>query len=326
MFDEPERFEFFQAIRLLEKLYSDKVPIGIGSTPRNELVRLRGNPSLSFPASQLNKLETVYNERTNEESIRLTINFMGMIGIVGVLPTHYSELIIERARYNDTTLWDFTDIFTHRAVSLFYRAWEKYRFPVQYERGNDNFTSYLFDFVGLGTEGIRGNMDLDDEALLPYAGLIIQKPHSSTALSQIVTDYFRTNAKIQQFFGQWLDLDSESISRLGKANSQLGESSILGSRIWDQQSKFRLVLGAMSFKQFAAFLPNGSAHNSLLSIIKLMTGLELDFDIQLVLKKEEVPGCVLTTRALRRPMLGFTSWLKSKPFSEDDSQVILQTV
>ncbi|HEY0658283.1 MAG TPA: type VI secretion system baseplate subunit TssG, partial [Pyrinomonadaceae bacterium] len=223
------------------------------------------------------------------------------------------------------TLWSFLDIFSHRAISMFFRAWEKYRFPVQYERGNDDFTAYLFDFLGLGTNGLRGRMNLDDENLLPFGGLILQKPHSTSALEQILADYFRVTAKIQQFSGQWLSLDEESITRLGKANSSLGVTAIAGTRVWDYQSKFRVVLGSLKFTEFQAFLPNGTAYKPMLSITRFMTGEELDFEVQLKLKAKEVPSTILTTRAKRRPMLGWTSFLKTKPFKQDDEQVILQT-
>ena len=247
-----------------------------------------------------------------------------MGGPLGVLPVAYTELMIDRKRYRDTAMWAFLDIYTHRAVSLFYRAWEKYRFPVQYERGNDVFTEYLFDFAGLGTKGLRGRMDLEEETLLPYVGLIAQKPHSAVALLQIVADYFGIKAKAQQFFGQWIALEEDDFTRIGTQNNQLGLNTIIGTSIWEQQSKFRLRLGALSLNQFQAFLPTGTAHKPLRSIVRFMIGLELDFDTQLILQAEQVPACILTTRAKRRPMLGWTSWLKTQPFEEDDEQVVLQ--
>ncbi|MGI8641082.1 MAG: type VI secretion system baseplate subunit TssG [Pyrinomonadaceae bacterium] len=326
LFDEPYKFEFFQAVRLLERMFPERSAVTRSVTPQNEVVRFRGNASLKFPPSQIYEVKETEDEFSDEGKLEMFINFMGMIGTVGVLPIHYTELIVERARYGDTALWSFLDIFTHRAVSMFFRAWEKYRFPVQYERGNDDFTTFLFDFVGLGTNGLRGGMNLNDENLLPYSGLILQKPHSTSALEQILTDYFDIKAKIEQFFGQWLNLDKESITEIGKANSLLGTNAIIGTRIWEQQSKFRVVIGAVSFLQFQAFLPNGTAHKPLRSIIRFMSGLEFDSDVQLVLKAKEVPGCILTTRAKRRPMLGWTSWLKTKPFKEDDKQVVLQMI
>jgi type VI secretion system protein ImpH len=324
LFDEPFRFEFFQAVRLLEKIFPERAPVGREAGTTTEVVRFRSRVMLNFPASEIYELKDARDDATDEEKLEMFINFMGAVGVSGAMPVHYTELILERIRYGDTAMWAFLDIFTHRAVSLFFRAWEKYRFPVGYERGKDEFTDYLFDFAGLGTKGLRHRMSLEDESLLPYGGLIAQKPHSSGALAQIVGDYFGVKAKIDQFFGQWLVLDKESITKLGEANSFLGKSALIGTRIWEQQSKFRVALVALSFKEFQAFLPNGTAHAPLKSIIRFMVGLEFDFDVKLVLKAKEVPGCILTTRAKRRPMLGWTSWLKTKPFKHDDEQVILQ--
>lgn len=324
LFEEPYRFEFFQAVRLLEKIYPERKAVGQEAMPTEEIVRFRSNVSFNFPASEILRLEESVNEQTDEKKLEMFINFMGMVGMNGVMPLPYTELIASRARYKDFSMWAFMDMFTHRMVSMFFRAWGKYRFPVGYERGQDQFTSYLFDIVGLGTQGMRGRMSLEDESLLAYSGLIAQKPHSSNALANILSDYFGTTAKILQFFGQWLDLEKESYTRLGSVNSNLSRTAIVGTRIWEQQSKFRIILGAMSFKQFQAFLPNGTAHKPLKSIVRFMTGLEFDFDVRLVLKAEQVPSCILTTRAMRRPMLGWSSWLKTEPFKEDDDQVILQ--
>ena len=324
LFDEPYRFEFFQAVRLLEKIYPEKMPVGREAKIKSEIVRFRSRVSLNFPASEIHEFAETFDEFTENQRLEMFVNFMGMVGASGVLPVHYTELVMDRVRYGDTTMWAFLDMFTHRAVSLFFRAWEKYRFPVAYERGKDDFTEYLFDFAGLGTKGLRGRMALDDESLLPYSGLIAQKPHSSSALSQILSGYFGVKAKIEQFFGQWLDLEKESVTHLGTGNSSLGRNVIIGTRVWDQQSKFRIILGALTFDEFQAFLPNGTAHKPMKSIINFMVGLELDFDVQLILQAKQVPSAILTTRAKRRPMLGWTSFLKTKPFKQDDDQVILQ--
>lgn len=324
LLDEPYKFDFFQAVRLLERIYPDRTAVGRSVTPQDEVVRFRTKVSLNFPVSELHEIRDITGEEDTKQKLEMFVNFMGMVGIVGALPMHYTELVVERARYGDTTLWAFLDIFTHRAVSIFYRAWEKYRFPIQYERGKDEFTEYLFDFLGLGTHGLRRRMDLDDESLIPYGGLIAQKPHSASALQQILADYFQVKAKIQQFSGQWLELDAQSMTRLGTANSSLGLNTIVGTRVWDYQSKFRIVFGALTFNQFQAFLPNGTAHKPMLSIVRFMNSGEFDFDVQLKLKAKDVPSCILTTRAKRRPMLGWTSFLKTKPFQKDDDQVVLQ--
>src|SRR5437773_4184062 len=211
LFEEPYRFEFFQAARLIEWIFPNKKAVGRESLPNEEPVRFRSRISLDFPASEIQEIR----ERPDDETVEMLINFMGMVGVSGVLPVHYTELVYDRIRHQDTAMWSFMDIFTHRAVSMFYRAWAKYRFPISYERGNDDFTSYLFDIAGLGTRGLRGRMSVEDESLLPYTGLIAQRPHSTNALENMLSDYFRAEVKLVQFFGQWLDLSEADITNLG---------------------------------------------------------------------------------------------------------------
>ena len=320
LFEEPYRFDFFQAVRLFEWIFPDKKPVGGSALPSEEPVRFRSRISLDFPASEIHEIREPQDESGLPEML---VNFMGLVGVSGALPIHYTELVLDRIRHRDTAMWAVLDVFTHRAVSMFFRAWAKYRFPIAYERGNDDFTSYLFDIAGLGTNGLRGRMGLEDESLVPYTGLIAQKPHSANAVENLVSDYFGAPARMEQFFGQWLPLNKQDLTKVGVVNSILGTSAIIGSRIWDQQSKFRIKLGPLTFNQFSAFLPSGSAHAKLRSIVKFMVGFEFDFDLRLRLKASEVPGTILTTRALRRPMLGWTAFLKSKPFKKDDEQLVL---
>ena len=322
--DEAYRFEFFQAVRLLEKVYPEKRAVGRNAMPQEEVVRFRSRVAVDFPASEIHEIREGADPKTDEKRLEMLVNFMGMVGVSGVLPQPYTDLVLDRVRHRDTAMWSFLDIFTHRFVSMFYRAWRKYRFPIGYERGNDDFTGYLFDLCGLGTKGLRGRMSLPDESLLPYVGLIAQRPHSNNALENILSDYFGAKARTEQFFGQWLQLDTQDYTRLGERNSVLGESAIAGTRVWEQQSKFRVRLGPLDFKQFQAFLPNGSAFAPMRSIIRFMVGLELDFDVRLKLKAKQVPSTILTTRAQRRPMLGWTTFLKTKPLKVDDEQLILQ--
>ncbi|MEN3332484.1 MAG: type secretion system protein ImpH [Blastocatellia bacterium] len=321
LFDEAYRFDFFQAVRLLERIYAERRPVGRDGEPAREVVRFRTRVSLNFPPSEIYQITA--DKTSKAARPEMMVAFMGLTGPLGVLPYHYTEMLIERTRYNDTALWDFLDLFNHRMISFFYRAWEKYRFPLEYERGEERFTQYLFSTIGMGTRGLRGRMSIADEGLLYYGGLIAQQPHSASAIEAILSDYFAVPARVEQFSGQWLKLDEESLSRLGGANSCLGISTVAGTRVWDDQSKFRLQFGPLSFQEFAALLPGGSAFKPLVDFTRFLAGMEFDFDLRLTLKAAEVPSCVLTTRAKRRPMLGWTTWLKTREFTEDDSQVVL---
>ncbi|HKR11887.1 MAG TPA: type VI secretion system baseplate subunit TssG [Pyrinomonadaceae bacterium] len=321
LLDEPYRFGFFQAVRLLERIDPERHAVGHDAAAEREAVRFRTRQTLSFPASEIYEIAT--DGEDGSIPPEMFVAFMGLTGPLGVLPHNYSELVIDRIRHNDTTLWNFFDIFNHRMLSLFYRVWEKYRFPIAYERGKlDDFTQSLFSLVGIGTEKLRNRLSLNDQILIFYGGLVAQRPHSASAITAILGDYFRVPVEAQQYSGQWLKL-GDDVTRLGESNSFLGISTIAGARVWDAQSMFRLRFGPLSLDEFRAFLPNGSAFQSATELTRLLVGLELDFDMQLVLDAGMVPFCVLETGSDAQPRLGWTSWLKSRPVTRDDDQVVL---
>lgn len=328
LFQEGYRFDPFQAVRVLERLYPQRQPVGRDTVPSGEVVRFRSHLTLSFPPSAIYEVKRTEN---GDGPIQMTVAFMGLTGPLGTLPRTYTELLLERVRrHKDRTLLDFLDLFNHRLISLFYRAWEKYRFPLAYERSvakheeYDPFSLCLFDLVGMGTKGLRGKLEVGDEALLFYAGLLGQHPHSANALENILTDYFAVPVKTVQFIGQWLSLSEENRSRIGAGdkNNALGVNTVAGSRVWDQQAKFRLRLGPLTFDEFSRFLPAGNAFRPLVEFARFIVGQEFDFDVQLVLKAAEVPRCRLGETGAHAPRLGWSTWLKTKEFTHDAEDVV----
>jgi type VI secretion system protein ImpH len=321
---ETYRFDFFQAVRMLERIYPGKEPIGYYARPSDEVVRFCSHVSTSFPASQLYEIEGSLLE-SDEGPVDLWLSFMGLVGALGALPAPYTELAADPGRSKETApLRDFLDVFNHRFVSLFYRAWEKYRFPIAYERGGvDTFSGHLYSLIGMGTDGLRGRLGVDDNILLFYAGLLSQRPRSAVALEGILQDYFDVPVKVIQFAGEWFLMNPENLTSLGAnaQNNQLGVDALLWARVWDPPAKFRVRVGPLSFDEFREFLPIGSAYPLLLELTRFYVGEEFNFEVQLVLDAEEVPVCVLGDEATR---LGWSVWLKTREFEEDSAQPVLQ--
>jgi type VI secretion system protein ImpH len=327
VFQESFRFDFFEAVRMLERIYRQREPVGRSSEPGNEVVRFRSHVALTFPPSAICELA---QPEAPDGQPEMTVAFMGLAGLVGVLPRHYTEMILERVRYKDFTLRDFLDLFNHRLISFFYRGWEKYRFPVAYERAvqsrerYDPFSRCLFDFIGMGTPGLRERINVEGETLLFYAGLLAQQPHSASALEALLGDYLGTAVKAEQFIGQWLVLAPDQRARLNSANENhaLG-NAVLGARFWDQQAKFRLRIGPLNRRQFQELLPYQKRFGELVQLTRLVAGQELDFDVQLVLRALEVPLCALGKPGLDSSRLGWSSWLKTKEFSVDAEDAVM---
>jgi type VI secretion system protein ImpH len=323
LFAEPYCFEFVQAVRLLRRFYPNRSGVGLFKSPSSEVVRFGSHASLAFPASEIQELE----ERPGQPAL-MRVNFMGAVGPLGVLPLYYTELTAERVRERDRTLRDFLDIFQHRMISLFYAAWRKYRFQVAYEEGEgDEFSGYLLDVVGLGTPALQKRQAIEDYSLLYYSGLLSQHPRSAEGLELLLQDYFGVPVKVEQFLGAWYRLDTDAQCELDDAFSdsrQLGFGTVVGDEIWDPQSRIRVVLGPLALQEYLDFLPSGSAFVPLRTLVRFYASDEFDFEAQLILRRDETPGCELGGEGKTAPQLGWLSWSKTAAMEQNPGQTILQ--
>ena len=321
--EEPFCFDFFQAVRLLERMRPDLMPVGNFARPADEVVQFRAHPTLSFPASEIQSLQEA--ERGQQA---MAVNFMGLTGPNGCLPLYYTELILGRIQARDYTLRDFFDLFHHRIISLFYRAWQKYRFQFSLERGeSDAVSHYLLDIVGLGTQGLPERQVMPDESLLYYSGLLAQQPRSATSLRLLLSDYFQAPVEIEQFVGAWYGLEqsAQCCFDQGPVDSrQLGLGAVVGDEIWEPQARVRIVIGPLPLSRYLDFLPTGTAFAPLRAITRLFSGDEIDFELQLILDRSETPHCELGAEGDSAPQLGFLSWAKSKPVDRDPADTILE--
>ncbi len=361
-------FDFFQAVRLLELLKHD--PADPAWPPVEDVARFCAHQSLSFPPSAIFAVEP---PPAGRRTPIITVNFLGMTGPLGALPTHYTQLLMRIAREGRgterTALRDWLDLFNHRMVALYFRAWEKYRFPVPFLRfaaarraagavepgagpEPDPFTRSLLSLIGLGTPALRHRLHVDappppgdpfaaprplarvdDLALLHYAGLFAHKPRNAVGLAAVVRDYFDLPADVAQFTGQWLYLEPASQSRLpgegGGVNCELGVNAVAGERVWDVVSKFRVRLGPLHYRQFVEFLPDPAPVAArkgvflLSQLVRLYVGMELDFEVQLALRGDEVPDLVLQDAGEGDlgARLGWNTWMPGEdmPATVDDA-------
>jgi type VI secretion system protein ImpH len=316
----PYEFEFFQAVRLFERMLPG-APVGGFAAPSKEVLRFRAHASFPFPASEIQRIEW-----PEAGTPAVVINFMGLFGPSGLLPLYYTSLILERIRQKDHVLKNFLDIFHHRMVSLFYQAWQKYRFTIAYERGErDRFSHHLMDLVGQGTRGLENRLDVRDDTLLYYSGLLSLHTHPEAALQRIIWDYFDVRVEIEQFVGAWHRLEESNLCHMGwesGASEELGGGAIVGDEIWDQQSGVRIKLGPLRLDQYLDFLPSGTAYQPLKALAKFVGRGEIDFQIQLILRKEDVPACELGVEPEDPPRLGWTSWAKTQPLRTDARDTI----
>ena len=317
--NEPTAFEFFQAVRLLMQHSPQRTAIGAFGDPTQEAVRFAANPEVGFPASEIQAFDPV------AKPPKLVVNFMGLTGPLGVMPLTYAMLVAERSRLRDTALRDFLDIFNHRMISLFYKAWEKNRFTIAYEQGkNDGLTRHLLDVLGLGTEGLRSRLPVNDETLLYYAGALAPHTRPAAALEGLVSDYFGVPVEVEQFVGGWYRLEETAYCVLGDEDEAgtLG-AAVVGDEVWDAQARVRLRVGPLTRRQYDDLLPTGRGWATLVSLAKFFVGDQLDVDVRLVLARDEVQPCALGQADDEALPLGWTTWLGTAPMTRDPDDTLL---
>lgn len=320
--NQPNGFSFFQAVRILESVQPDRSPVGGIEGPENEVVRFSAHPSLGFAASEIQSL------RSNEAGGPpvMSVNFMGLVGSEGILPLEYTRLVAERAQAKDTALRAFLDIFHHRIISLFYRAWLKYRFLEQRERGEEDVvTAHMLDVAGLGLQTQRQLPEEDVPGLAGYAGLLAVQPRSALALEQILEDYFQLPAAVEQFIGGWYSLRTVDQCEIGdedRPSSRLGLGALAGDEIWDPQAAVRITLGPLSLERYRSLLPGQPACDALAALLRFFGHGEFEYEIRLVLEADEVPGLELGADDDQR--LGWTTWLRTKPLPRPADQTIFR--
>ena len=201
LFDEGHLFDFYQAVRLIERLRPESVPVGENEDPAKESVRFKSKVTLGFPSSDI---EAIRASRETAQPPEMVVNFMGLAGAFGPLPNPFVELIIDRESHRDTGFRDFLDLFNHRLVSIMYRLRKVHRLGMEIKSPDQiPFAQYLFSLMGLGMKSLQDRLKVRDRAFLYYTGLIAQKPHSMSGLERLLSHYFRVTVKGVQLQGRW---------------------------------------------------------------------------------------------------------------------------
>ncbi len=318
--EEPQRFEFFQAVRLLERIYRGRQPIGRDGDPRQEIVRFRSGTKFGFPASEIEALSEPAADGGEAGPLEMRVSFFGIAtpSSFGSLPLAYTQQLRAEVQEGRTQLRDFLDIFNHRLVSFFYRAWEKYQLPIGYEAGPSSAVeNLLFSLIGFGTEGLRGRLPFQDTALLARSGLLGRTPMSAISLERMLESYFQVAVRVEQFRARTYTVETEDLSRLGVENSTLGVDCCLGDQVTLCDSSFRVQVGPLDWDTYLNFLPSGEAFEALAALTRIAVGSELDFEVQPVLARAEAQDIFLDTASDRTSRLGWSSLLKSTELEED---------
>jgi len=307
----PHRFSFFQAVMLLQNQRKEAAQLGYQGPPEREALRLRADTSLAFPKSDVAAIEHL----KESQLYRLTVGFMGLYGTTSPLPSFYSELLIADEQEGGP-LRSFFDLFNHRLLSFYYRAWTKYRPHVLFSPGGgDELSERLFALIGLGSKELKKSTGFASVRLLTFAGLLTQKPHSAQSLEGMVRSFFGLPVKVRQFVKRKILLEENQKALLGKQNCRLAENLAIGERVADSMGKFRVSVGPLDYADYKRFLPQQEGLESLKKLASFFAPDMLEFDTEVVLIGEETPR--LGLRLSADSHLGWTTGF----FSREAEQV-----
>lgn len=326
------RFDFFEAVRLIECINSDKPRFGTSVKAADDAVRFSQEPELEFPATAVDYYSP---SGAGAGKPRLAVNFFGLFGPNGPLPLHLTEYARERQRHHhDPTFVRFVDVFHHRMISLFYRAWANSRPEVQYDRPQtDRFAFYVGAMLGISGAPFQNRDALIDRGKLFYSGHYAAQTKHPEGLQSIISDIFKVPVRIAEFVGEWMDIRSREQTRLGWSPEicSLGSSVVIGASVWGCQHRFRVLLGPLHLSLYLALLPGGALLPELVAIVRNYIGDELVWDAQLILDKTEVPEEL----ALGKPetstansmdgdaQLGWSMWLGPRNSGNDADELLL---
>jgi type VI secretion system protein ImpH len=298
---EPWRFDYFSVLRHLERVHEDQPRIGDSATLRDELVLLGQDPFMDFPASNLARVE-----QPEDKPLRIFVKYMGMLGPQGALPLATTEEAYHYVLANDDAFPRFLDVFNHRFLQLFFRAWANSRPIAQHDRPKqDRFFAYIGSAIGLGSEPYRNLDSIPDAAKLCFAGLLGAQAKSASRLVGALCGLFEVRAEVDEFVGTRLMLDVQEYTILGKRHNVLGEGAMLGRGVYSVQDKIRVRIYTQTLAQYMRFLPSGDLCEPLADLVYFYNGAQLDWDTELAIPS----GAVEPIRLGQFGQLGWTTWM-----------------
>ena len=315
---EPYKYDFYQFMRLIECMYPDKQRFGYSVKPSDDAIRIGQLPSMQFAPGALARFEM-----NADYPAVLKVFFFGLFGPNGPLPIHLTEFARHRMNIaRDPTFAEFADLFHHRLLSLFYRAWADKEPTTQLDRPhNDRFSIYVGSLLGIAERSQQQRDGICDHTKFHFAAHLGCQTKHADGLIAVLRSYFQVPIAMEEFVGEWLTIPKDGLCCLNadQQTGQLGVSATIGLHSWQCIHKFRLIAGPLDLQQFESFLPNGKKITAFSDLVKNYIGFEFKWDLNLILKKNEVPAI----RLGKYGWLGWNSWLSARSRNDDAKDMFI---
>ncbi|MGO7564625.1 type VI secretion system baseplate subunit TssG [Rhizobium johnstonii] len=319
---EPHAYDIFQVMRLIDAICSDGPRLGESSRPSLDRVRLGQQPTLAFPTRSIAHV----TEAIGNRPASISTYAFGLFGPNGPLPLHLTEFALFR-QHNaaDETLVRFTDIFHHRLASLFFRAWAESEPTVSHDRPHaDRFALQLGALAGFGMTSLHRRDAMPDLAKLHFIGRFASQTNNADGLAAILAGFFAAPIEIHEYIPKWVELPISALCLLGRdpCTGTLGSTASVGGRIKVYHHRFRIIIGPLGLAQYERLLPGGRDLETFATIIRNYLSDELDWEVNVVLKQNEVPKILLGHSG----RLGWTSWMGERATLRDAADLTVTPI
>lgn len=284
--------DFFDKVRLLEDAFPEAAQVGTARSVREEAVRFHSSTRLCFPPRDVESVrwETLDG---NRQRCHLTVTFLGLSGTTSPLPPAYlREMIDDEADGGDRRLSGFLDIFNHRIVSLYFRAWKKYRGHLRRDPDASEGTTRLMLALG-GQDAALSRTEPDsgeeDELrrLLPMLGPLTRRVRSAAAVESCVQVLLGgTPVEIRAWIPRWLKIPERQLCRLGSACSRLGKDLTLGERVRDRSGRCEVRIGPVDLERFKSLYPGQLLWKRLHRLLRRSLPPALEYQLVVILERD----------------------------------------
>ena len=307
---EPWRFDYFALLRQLERIFKDRPRIGDSAALREEFARFGQDAFMEFPASNVSRAK----QDDEKAPLQIFVRHLGLLGPQGALPLATTEEAYHYALAGDDAFPRFLDLFNHRFIQLFFRAWADARPIAQHDRPDaDRFVAYVGSAIGIGSAPYRNLDTVPDAAKLGFAGLLGAQAKSASRLAAAIHGMFNVKAEVEEFVGSRLVIEASEWTRLGRGHNVLGEDALLGGSIFSVQDKIRIRIFTRDLAQYIRFLPTGDLCEPMADLVFFYSGEQLEYDAELAIPA----GAAEPIRLGRFGQLGWTTWMAPNWTSSD---------
>lgn len=311
------RFHVFQLLRLLKR------QTGRSAAGQAAVVRFRGDLGAGFPGHEFSSLELAPGVDGGADTVTIgTANYC-VAGVLGALPEPYTDWLRDQRQARAVASSRFLDIYNHRVNTLRFALKQELLPELSADSPEESeHAQRLAALMGLGWPELARQVDLPPRTWLALAALLADGHRSAAHIAHAFRMVYGAQARLQQWLGAWRRIEHEDRIVLGGRNARLGQCSVLGRRVWDQQARVRIELSGWDYAQACAVLPAedgraaGPAHQHLRNLVWLLLDRQFDCEVRLRIAPAGVPASVLTARPDRARYwglrLGQTAWLRRR--------------